>query len=292
VADPRALAATIDRPTVVAEGAPLDLHEEIAGKASQKHCGRWPKRLSLISNFGEIVQGRCRSPNLCDYCSRLAAVENAELLSLDAMHGVAPTTFLVLTQPSADREPRSYYESRNQLQRVLRSQLPGYEAAWLVEFTTGRAETSGGLRRPHFNALLKGVRTDDQATMVRQAVEDVWCRRQGAAVAAQYVAPVQEIGGLARYLALHFAKPAQAPPAGWRGHRFRATRGYLWLPTPQARKLARESLINKRELWRALSAGVDAEQAERQVAWAAWVRDQTSWGIGPTPNFDRARHRA
>jgi hypothetical protein len=204
------------------------------------------------------------------------------------MHGNAPTSYLVLTQPSADREPRSYYESRNQLQRVLRSQLDGYEAAWLVEFTTGRAKTSGGLRRPHFNALLKGVRTDDQTTVVRQVVEDVWCRRQGATSAAQYVAPVGEVGGLTRYLALHFAKPGQAPPAGWRGHRFRATRGYLWCPTPQARKLARESLSNKRELWRALGAGMDATAAEDQVAWAAFVREQTTWGVGHTPNFARS----
>lgn len=279
------VASATDRPTVA--DAPLDLHEGITGTAPAKHCGRWPKRLSLISNFGEIVQGRCRATNLCEYCARLAAVENAELLSLDAMHGVAPTSYLVLTQPAADRDPRSYYESRNQLQRALRSQLDGYEAAWLVEFTTGRAETSGGLRRPHFNALLKGVRTDDQTLLVRQVVEDVWCRRQEASLAAQYVAPVQEIGGLARYLALHFAKPSQSPPAGWRGHRFRATRGYLWLPTPQARKLAKESLINKRELWRALSAGADAEAAENQVAWAAWVRERTSWGIGLTPNHVR-----
>jgi hypothetical protein len=276
-------------PTVFSEegqGAALDLHEGIASG----RCSRWPKRLSLHSNFGEIVAGRCRSPNLCEYCARLSAIENAELLQLDSMQGVAPTSYLVLTQPSADRSPRAYYQSRNQLQRTLRQEIDGYEAAWLVEFTTGRAETSGGLRRPHFNALLKGVRTDAQTEIVRQVVEDVWCRRQEAAPSAQYVAPVQEIGGLTRYLALHFAKPSQAPPVGWRGHRFRATRGYLWRPTPEARKVARESLVNKRELWRSLETGASAAQAEEHVAWAAWVRSHTTWGIGHTPNYRRAVH--
>lgn len=265
----------------------LDLHEEIAGNDPPKACKRWPKRLSLISSLGQVVQGRCASPNLCEYCARLAALENSELLALDAMHGSAPSTYIVLTQPSADRDARSYYESRNQLQRTLKRVLPGFQAAWLLEFTTGRAERSGGLRRPHWNALMKGVHTDEQLAIVREAVERIWCRRQGASVDAQYVAPVQEMGGLTRYLALHFLKEEQAPPNGWRGHRFRTTRGYLWLPTPQARKMARESLVNKRELWRALNSGLDADQAEDHVKWAEFVRRQTTWALGNTPNFGR-----
>jgi hypothetical protein len=267
--------------------ASLDLHEESSGEAPPKTCKRWPKRLSLISNHGEIVKGRCSSPNLCEYCARLAAVVNAELLALDAMHGVSPTSYLVLTTPSTVPDPRAYYESKAQLQRKLRQEVDGFQAAWLVEFTTGRADQSGGHRRPHLNGLLKAVTTSEDATVVRQVVEDVWCRREAASPAAQYVAPVQEMAGLMRYLALHFLKERQAPPLGWRGHRFTTTRGYLWLPTPQARKVAREALTDKRELWRALATGADAAEAEDRVEWARFVRSQTTWSVGNTPNLGR-----
>lgn len=268
-------------------GRRLDLHEESCAEAPPRTCERWPKRLSLISSAGEIVRGRCSSPNLCEYCARLAAVLNAELLSLDALHGVSPSSYLVLTTASTDPEPRAYYESKRQLQRRLRDEIEGFQAAWLVEFTTGRAATSGGARRPHLNGLLKGVRTTDQTDVVRQVVEEVWCRREAALPAAQYVAPVQEMQGLMRYLALHFLKERQAPPLGWRGHRFTTTRGYLWLPTPQARKVARESLCDGRELWRALAAGATASEAEDRVQWSRFVRSQTTWSVGATPNHER-----
>ncbi len=232
----------------VSGAASLDLHEGIATAARSRACPRWPRRLSLISNFGEIVQGRCQSPNLCEYCAKLAAVENAELLGLDALHGNAPSSYVVLTQPSASQAPREYYAAKQALQRALRREIEGYQAAWLVEFTTGRAERSGGLRRAHLNGLTKGVHGDEHVAIVRQVIDAEWCPRQGASPAAQYVAPVQDLGGLARYLALHFNKESQAPPVGWRGHRFTATRGYFWLPTPQARKVARESLRDNREL--------------------------------------------
>lgn len=280
-----------DERSEAAEGAGLDLHEGIATRqttVAPRSCPRWPKRLSLVSNLGEIVQGRCQSPNQCEYCARLAAVENAELLSLDAVNGVAPTSYLVLTQPSADQSPRSYYAAKQELQRALRREIEGYQAAWLVEFTTGRSSTSGGRRRPHLNGLVKGLNSEDQVTIVRQIIESTWCARQAANPAAQYVAPVQDLGGLARYLALHFLKEAQAPPIGWRGHRFSTTRGYLWCPTPQARKVARDSLVDKRELWRALAAGQDAEQAEKHVADRREVRSSTTWAVSHTPNHGRS----
>jgi hypothetical protein len=165
------------------------------------------------------------------------------------------------------------------VQRTLRREIQGYQAAWMIEFTTGRAERSGGRRRPHFNALIKGVRSSDDTTIVRQVIEHVWCPRQAATMAAQYVAPVQEMGGLMRYLALHFLKERQAPPIGWRGHRFTTTRGYLWLPTPEARKVARDSLVNKREVWRALRDGLQGTDVEDRVAAAAEIRAKTTWAL-------------
>jgi hypothetical protein len=56
----------------------------------------------LRSSEGEIVLGRCRAVNLCPYCARLAAVENAEVLALDAMSGAAPALYGVLTTSSTE----------------------------------------------------------------------------------------------------------------------------------------------------------------------------------------------
>ena len=45
-----------------------------------------------------------------------------------------------------------------------------------------------------------------------------------------------------RYLALHFQKESQAPPRGWKGHRFTSSRGYFPDGVAAARERARESL--------------------------------------------------
>jgi hypothetical protein len=78
----------------------------------------------------------------------------------------------------------------------------------------------------------------------------------------QYVGEIGQAGGLMRYLALHFQKSEQAPPIGWRGHRFRTTRGYLAQPMVDAREQARASLRLKREIRRAeLEDGLTGELA-------------------------------
>lgn len=82
-----------------------------------------------------------------------------------------------------------------------------------------------------------------------------------------------------RYLALHFLKESQAPPAGWSGHRFTATRGYLWTATPAAREAARRSLRSKREVWRAIRRGLSGEAAEAAAAAALALADATTWEL-------------
>lgn len=230
----------------------------------------------LRSGQGEIVSGRCRATNLCLYCARLAAVENAELLSLDAMAGVAPGVYAVLTTASTDRDPRRFYRAREQVGKALRRRWPGCEWAVQVEFTTGQAGTSGGYRRQHWNWLLKGI-PDDDVDLARGVMTRVWCPRVDGIAAAQYVALVGELGGLMRYLALHFAKPAQAPPIGWRGHRFLHSRGYFPAAMPEMREAARTSLRYKREVWRAEQRGAGVHDAELQAREAMALAEQTSW---------------
>lgn len=232
-----------------ARSAALDLHEGITDPGAGNACDRWPERLRLESTLGQLVKGRCKSTNLCLYCARLAAVENSELLALDALHGIAPRVWLCLTTPSASILPADFYNARWQLVKALRRRWPDLEWAALVEFTTGYGTRSEGKRRPHWNLMLKGVGPDDVSDL-KQIIAKVWCPRVAGDPEAQHVGLVEEFGGLMRYVALHFQKQEQAPPPGWKGHRFLKSRGYLWTGTEEGRQLARESLRLKRELWK------------------------------------------
>jgi hypothetical protein len=255
----------------------LDLHKAISDPGAGG-CPRWPESLRLLSSQGEIVRGRCRGTNRCLYCARLAAVENAEMLALDAMAGAAPTIWCVLTTRSGDPCPASFYESRRQVIKALQRRWPDLHYAALVEFTTGFGPRSGGVRRPHWNVLLKGLPAtalDEAGAIIRR----VWCAREDAEPAAQYVGTISEAGGLMRYIALHFQKCEQTPPEGWRGHRFLKSRGYFAGSTATAREEARRSLRFKRELWRALKAGHEGEAAEAVAAGAIERADATTWEL-------------
>lgn len=233
--------------------------------------------MRLLSSQGELVRGRCKSTNQCAYCARLAAVENSELLALDAIaSGSAPTVWAVLTTRTATSDTARFYKSREHVMRALRRRWPDCEYAALVEFTTGYGTASGGLRRPHWNLLLKGLGPADLEE-AQAVIRRVWCAREDAEPWAQFVGQVSEVGGLLRYIALHFQKESQAPPAGWRGHRFIKSRGYLSTPTPEARAAARDALAHKRELWRALKRGVTAAEAEQIAAAAMELRAITTW---------------
>jgi hypothetical protein len=127
------------------------------------------------------------------------------------------------------------------VQKALRRRWPEAEVANLREFTTGYGPRSGGRRRPHWNFLVKGVPGSDVDEM-REVAARIWCRHVDAEPDRQHAGRVYEAGGLMRYLALHFQKSSQAPPRGWRGHRFTSSRGYFPNGTAAARERARESL--------------------------------------------------
>jgi hypothetical protein len=222
--------------------------------------------------------GRCRATNLCDYCGRLAAIENAEVLALDALHGIAPRLWAVITTPSTDPDPSAFYRSRDKLVKALRRRWPDLQWSALVEFTTGYGTNSGGGRRPHWNLLLKTVGPDD-IPEVRQVIEDVWCPRVGGRIEAQHVAAVAEMGGLMRYIALHFQKESQRPPQGWSGHRFLKSRGYLWTDTTAAREAARASLRFNREMWKAGRAGLVGEAALEAAHLAVYEASELAWEL-------------
>jgi hypothetical protein len=113
--------------------------------------------------------------------------------------------------------------------------------------------------------MLKRIGSDPHSlALLEDAIRSVWCPRVGGDPAAQYVGVVQDFGGVMRYIALHFLKESQRPPAGWSGQRFITSRGYFNGPRWKLREEARRSLRLKRELWRADAAGLDP--AEAQIA--------------------------
>jgi hypothetical protein len=134
----------------------------------------------------------------------------------------------------------------------VRRRWPDAQYAALVEFTTGYGPRSGGVRRPHLNVFWRHVGDDDEA--LASVVVPAWCRRVDALPRGQWVGRVVEdyggMRGLTRYVGLHFQKESQAPPKGWRGQRFRASRGYFVRPRMMLRQEARASLRAKRDLWR------------------------------------------
>jgi hypothetical protein len=256
----------------------LDLQEGITDPRPSEGCDRWPPALRLQSTLGQLVKGRCHATNLCRYCAKLAAIENSELLALDALHGTAPRVWLCLTTPSDSIDPADFYEARWQLVKALRRRWPWLQWAALVEFTTGYGSGSGGKRRPHWNLMLKGVGPSELGEIGR-VVEKVWCPRSGGVVDAQHVGLVDEFGGLMRYIALHFQKVEQAPPEGWRGHRFLKSRGYLWTGTEEARQLAREALRLKREIWKLEQLGMDGVTALEVAQASIDAASELAWEL-------------
>lgn len=292
-----------------ASGSPavsLDLHGESSHAAERPlRCERWPKRLALLSAAG-LVAGRCNSPNKCAYCARLAAVETSEMLALDAMKGYAPRVWLVLTtretavlmrqSPEAMREQqRRFYKAREKLMRAIKRRWPGAEYVCVVEFTSGYAARSGGHRRPHWNVLIKGVGPECLVEL-EALVRERWCASMDAEPDAQFAGAIAEVGGLMKYLALHFLKESQQPPEGWRGQRVTASRGYFGprsargsvTARARCRVEAREALRLKRELWRAEQEGHEGEAAElvaasrieraKSLVWECVVKRATETG--------------
>jgi hypothetical protein len=224
-------------------------------------CGRWPETMRLVSSDGVVRRGRCRAVNLCSYCAKLAAIENAEMLSLDAVENGAPEVWACLTTRSADPVPKTFYRAREKVRKALRRRWPDCQDSTLVEFTTGYGPLSGGLRRPHWNALFKGIPVGD-LEQAREVVARVWCGQVDAEPSRQHVGAVSDAGGLMRYLALHFQKESQAPPKGWRGHRFTSSRGYFPDGAQAARERAKASLrLGRAVFW------------ANAVAERAWLDD-------------------
>lgn len=261
--------------------AGLDLHEELSTLDPQNgrlECTCRPN-LRLRSEHGELVHPRGKLVNSCDYCAKLQAVENAEMLALDALEGDPPQLWAVLTTRTATIDMAPFYRALEYVKRGLRKRWPDAEYSALLEFTTGYGPRSGGKRRPHWNLLIKGVPAaaleEAQAVVVAS-----WCRNVDALPAGQYVDCIGDGVALLKYVALHFQKASQKPPPGFTGQRFNCSRGYFTGCTrATARARARESLRLKRELWKHALVLDDAHEIELAAQLAHRRNAQTRWTL-------------
>lgn len=262
--------------------AALGLHKGIAtGEGSWERptaCERWPEKLRLQSTLGDLIPGRCKATNLCEYCAMLTGIENCEVLWQDALTNTAPTLWTVLGTRAATLDMATFRTARTMVLRAARESFPEAECATLVEYTTGYGDRAGGKRRPHWNFTWKGV---EDAEKLHAVILDPWLRHVDATRKAhafdRCVRPIHEMGGLSRYLADHLTKESQRPPKGFRGHRFRTSRGYLAEPLPQAREKARDALRLRRELWKLRTevvVGADGQEVPLTSVLDAWEIDQ------------------
>jgi hypothetical protein len=219
----------------------------------------------------------------CPVCGPRKDRELARVLVLDARED-APTHALTLTTHERweQLDPATF---RNGMARVvarLRRRLGRCDYFGMVEFTTGRAATSGGHRRMHSHNLLKFGGAID-VLEVEQLVRDTWRASTGA-----YVVEVAELlspGAALGYLALHHRKVEQAAPRGWSGMVERHSLGYFVRPIAQLRDQARHEL---RVEAIAHVRGISLELAELEVAASpepvAWkVREPINGGAVIVP---------
>jgi hypothetical protein len=216
--------------------------------------------------------------NRCDYCAKLAAIENGEMLILDALGGDAPTLLAIVGTRTATLDMGAFRRGRDELVRAMRRRWPAFEYACEVEYTTGYGPRAGGERRPHWNWLGKGV-PDADVDEARELMREMWCGRVDAEPERQYVELLRSPAAALKYVTAHYMKASQRPPEGFTGQRFNCSRGYFaGITVTTARARARESLRLKRELWKAEQRGItDAYDRELVAHQALAAAAATSW---------------
>lgn len=194
---------------------------------------------------GRVSPLRSKASNRCPGCARAAAFEAMTMLRIDAETNSCPGYVLTLTSRDPVSDPKAYREACRFFWKGFRKHWGWCEYCGFVEWTTGLARTSGGLRRMHSHWLLK----HDQALDVERVeawVSSTWARLWNGSWRVQ-LAPLESVGGVVGYLALHHEKIEQAPPEGWTGRRLRPSQGYFAVSGREIRARARLWLAEHRE---------------------------------------------
>jgi hypothetical protein len=229
-------------------------------------CERASKRLRMVTPDGHCPV-RCKAPLKCEYCFRLARWELVTMMFEDATRQLPAAVLTLTTVDPQHAYGDAFSRAVALVIDVLRARWPELQYCGLIEFTTGKAPRSGGLRRMHMHALLKGVPADAAAEIAELARKS-WQRSMGAHVVS--CAALESCGGIIGYLGgLHHSKQAQRPPEGWQGRTLRVSRGYWYAPVSEVRAEARRQQAERRRLWaagRTLGPAATSEQIEWEVA--------------------------
>jgi hypothetical protein len=220
-------------------------------------CERGPENLRLVTADG-LVRPRCKRRD-CPRCWALRSRETARCLLLDA-RAELPSVCVTLTTNDPATAPATYRQGSKSLFRRLRRRYGRVEYFGAIEFTTGRARTSGGHRRLHGHYLVKGPPAEEAAA-IETLTRETWRATTGAWIVE--AAPLASPGAALGYLGLHHRKPEQAPPAEWRGMTERASRGYWQRPIAELRAEARAELAAEAHAHR---TGLPLELARLELA--------------------------
>lgn len=176
----------------------------------------------------------------CPHCAAYHALTALEMVRDTSDRMGNPTVAITLTTADPDRPlGKAWSKDVEQVTRALRRRHQDAEYLGFMEWTTGRAKTAGGRRRPHQHFLARGIpRSAAEAT--EQVVREVWEARTGASRVE--VAPLRSNERGIAYLALHHGKESQAPPDSFTGRRLRASKGWWGRPAAEVRSEAKERL--------------------------------------------------
>ena len=166
-----------------------------------RRCPNAPPNLRLVGPDGFAVLS-CKRRD-CSVCGPRRARELARGLLIDALVE-APTVALTLTTARPGTTSGEYRRACATLWKRLRREWGRAEYYAAVEFTTGRAERSGGHRRLHAHHLVKGLPVDN-ALGVERVCREVMGRALDAPVVE--VAALRSPGAAIGYLGLHHRKP-------------------------------------------------------------------------------------
>lgn len=211
------------------------------------------------------------------------------MLRIDAESNSAPGYVLTLTSREPVTDAAAYRRACEFFWRQFRKRYGPVEFCGFVEWTTGKAARSGGLRRMHSHWLVKAPDGLDVAA-VEAWVSSTWARLWDGSWRVQFAA-LESVGGVVGYLALHHEKIEQAPPPGWTGRRLRPSRGYFAEPGRVMRARARLWLAEHRES-RAEFPRPFGDEVPGRLVWSAPQAERESAALEvPGRGFDTLPER-
>lgn len=176
----------------------------------------------------------------CPVCAVKKARETARVLKLDALVD-PPAHVLCLTTADPCTTSAEFKAGKRAVAKRLRRHGLRFEWYGHIEFTTGRASRSGGHRRMHEHAPVKGLDGVDRVE-VEAMIRETWRASLPGAPWRVELKALRTFAGLLHYLSMHHGKAPQRPPAEWRGMHHRPSRGYFHRPVTELRDEARSQL--------------------------------------------------